>query len=130
MHLHVTELADADAVYAEGLGFHRMVWRYAGALFFDAGGHHDLAADTWTRAASAPHESDAKLQALTIVLPSADDVAALREHVMSRGLAHTDQPTGMLLGDPWGTPLRIRAWRREASDHEREPNTRGLAQLW
>ena len=86
-----------------------MVWRYDGALFFDAGGHHDLAADTWTRAALAPRENDAKLQALTIVLPSADDVAAMREHVMSRGLAHTDQPTGMLLGDPWGIPQRIRA---------------------
>lgn len=108
--MHVGELADADAFDAEGLGFDRIVWRYFGALFLDAGGyHHHPAANTWTRAALAPRENDAQLQALTIVLPSANDVAAMREHVMSRVIARTDEPNGMLLVDPWGTPVRIRA---------------------
>ena len=109
VHLHVDELADADAFYAEGLGFDRMVWRYPGALFLGAGGyHHHLATNTWASGALAPRENDAKLQAWTIVLPSTNDVAALREHLLSRGLALTDEPTGVLLIDPWGTPVHIR----------------------
>ena len=110
VHLHVGDLDAADAFYAEGLGFDRMVWRYPGALFLGAGGyHHHLGTNTWARGAVAPRAQDAKLLAWTIVLPSADDVAALRTHLASRGVAVNDEPEGMLLADPWGTPVRVRA---------------------
>lgn len=110
VHLHVGELAGAEAFYAEGLGFDRTVWRYPGALFLGAGGyHHHLGTNTWARGASAPGEHDAQMQAWTIVLPSAADVSALRAHVTSRNLVVTDEATGFLLADPWGTPVRIRA---------------------
>ena len=110
VHLHVGDLDAADAFYAEGLGFDRMVWRYPGALFLGAGGyHHHLGANTWARGAFAPREQDAKLLAWTIVLPTTDDVAALRTHLVSRDVAVNDEPDGMLLVDPWGTPVRVRA---------------------
>jgi catechol 2,3-dioxygenase len=109
VHLHVGDLEAADAFYAEGLGFDRMVWRYPGALFLGAGGyHHHLGTNTWARGAVAPGAHDAKLLAWTIVLPSAEDVAALRTNVASRGVAITDEPNGILLADPWGTPVRVR----------------------
>jgi len=110
VHLHVGELDAADAFYAEGLGFDRMVWRYPGALFLGAGGyHHHLGTNTWARGAFPPRAQDAKLLAWTIVLPSADDVDALRTNLVSRGVVIADEPNGMLLADPWGTPVRVRA---------------------
>jgi catechol 2,3-dioxygenase len=110
VHLHVGELDAADAFYAEGLGFDRMVWRYPGALFLGAGGyHHHLGTNTWARGALAPRPQDAKLLVWTIVLPSANDVAALRANLVSRDIAVTDEPNGILFADPWGTPVRVRA---------------------
>ncbi|WP_373069125.1 VOC family protein [Gemmatimonas sp.] len=110
VHLHVGDLAAADAFYAEGLGFDRMVWRYPGALFLGAGGyHHHLGTNTWASGAVAPRELDAKLMVWTLVLPTAVDVTELRAHLASRGLSLTDEPTGILVADPWGTPVRMRA---------------------
>lgn len=110
VHLHVGDLDAADAFYAEGLGFDRMVWRYRGALFLGAGGyHHHLAANTWARAAGAPRAQDAKLMTWTIVLPSAGDVDELRANLIARGIAFTDEPNGILLADPSGTPMRVSA---------------------
>ncbi len=110
VHLHVGDLDAADAFYAEGLGFDRMVWRYPGALFLGAGGyHHHLGTNTWARGAVAPRAQDAKLLTWTLVLPSLDDVAELRTHLALRGVATTEEPDGMLLADPWGTPVRVRA---------------------
>lgn len=110
VHLHVGELDAADAFYAEGLGFDRMVWRYPGALFLGAGGyHHHLGTNTWARGAFAPRAQDAKLLVWTIVLPSAGDVAQLRANLLSRGIAFTDESNGILLADPSGTPVRVRA---------------------
>ena len=110
VHLHVGDLDAADAFYAEGLGFDRMVWRYSGALFLGAGGyHHHLGANTWARGAVAPRAQDAKLLTWTLVLPSLDDVAELRTNLALRGVAIADEPNGLLLADPWGTPVRVRA---------------------
>jgi catechol 2,3-dioxygenase len=108
VHLHVGDLNAADAFFAEGLGFDRMVWRYPGALFLGAGGyHHHLGTNTWARGAVAPSAQDAKLLAWTLVLPSPDDVAALRTNLALRGVAITVEPHGMLLADPWGTSVRV-----------------------
>lgn len=110
VHLHVGALDAADAFYAEGLGFDRMVWRYPGALFLGAGGyHHHVGTNTWARGALPPRVQDAKLLVWTIVLPSATDVAELRANLVSRDIAVTDEPAGILLADPWGTPVRVRA---------------------
>ncbi len=109
VHLHVGDLTAADAFYAEALGFDRTVWRYPGALFLGAGGyHHHVGANTWASGALAPRPQDAKLLAWTIVLPTVDAVTELRAHLQSRGVAITDEPSGILVVDPWGTPVRVR----------------------
>ncbi len=109
VHLHVGDLSLAGAFYAEGLGFDRMVWRYPGALFLGAGGyHHHLGTNIWARGATAPSADDAQLLEWTIVLPDGAHVAALRDHVGTRGLealsSHDDE---LLMQDPWGTRVRI-----------------------
>ena len=110
VHLHVGALPAAAAFYVEGLGFDRMVSRYPGALFLGAGGyHHHLGTNTWARGATVPGAHDAQLLAWTIVLPSSADVAALRTHVVSRGIVITDEPDGLRLTDPSGTPVRVTA---------------------
>jgi catechol 2,3-dioxygenase len=110
VHLHVGALPAAAAFYAEGLGFDRMVSRYPGALFLGAGGyHHHVGTNTWARGATVPGAHDAQLLAWTIVLPSSADVAALRTHVVSRGIVITDEPDGLRLTDPSGTRVRVTA---------------------
>ena len=62
----------------------------------------------WASGALAPRPQDAKLLAWTIVLPTVDAVTELRAHLQSRGVAITDEPSGILVVDPWGTPVRVR----------------------
>lgn len=88
MHLHVGDLAEAEAFYHEEVGFDKMVWSYPGALFLAAGGyHHHLGLNTWARGAPPAAEDEARLVEWSLVVPGAED--------------------GRLL-DPWGTPLRLR----------------------
>ena len=48
VHLHVGDLAGAEAFYHRALGFDKTVWSYPGALFFSAGGyHHHLGSNIW-----------------------------------------------------------------------------------
>ena len=54
-----------------------------------------------------PSARDAKLLSWMIVLPSADDVSALRTNLALRGVAIADEPNGLLLADPWGTSVRV-----------------------
>ena len=42
-------------------------------------------------------------------LARADEVAALRDHLVARGITVDQATDGMLLADPWGTPVRVRS---------------------
>ncbi len=78
MHLHVGDLARAEAFYHQGLGLDRVVWSYPGALFLSAGGyHHHLGINTWARGASPPGDDDARLLEWELVVPSAEEVEAV-----------------------------------------------------
>ncbi len=117
LHLHVGDIAQADAFYAEAVGFDRTTRRYPGALFMSAGGyHHHLGTNTWAGArATAPRPDDAQLLAWTIELPDTTSVEALRASVEAAGHAVTVIDSGALeLRDPWGTALRVRVGRNAA----------------
>lgn len=112
VHLHVGDLAQASAFYSEALGFDRMVWRYPGALFLAAGGyHHHLGTNTWAgRGARGAHEDEAQLLEWTVELPLPADVDQVERSVTQAGHAVERAPDGsLLLRDPWGTAVRIRA---------------------
>jgi catechol 2,3-dioxygenase len=115
VHLHVGDLERAARFYSEGLGFHRMVWRYPGALFLAAGGyHHHLGTNTWAGpGATAPATGDARLLEWTIELPDEASLAAAGESLKHGGIstqltrAQAASPE-LVAQDPWGTQVRIR----------------------
>lgn len=72
MHLHVSDLARAEAFYSGLLGFDVMQRDYPGALFVSAGGyHHHLGLNIW--AGKLPPPANAVgLEDWTIVIPGED----------------------------------------------------------
>lgn len=110
VHLHVGDIARADAFYAEAVGFDRTTTRYPGALFLAAGGyHHHLGTNTWAGpAATTPRDDEAQLLAWTIELPDTAALAALRQSLEQEGYATTaEDVTTLETADPWGTRLRV-----------------------
>ena len=123
LHLHVADIARASAFYSDALGFDRMVWSYPGALFFGAGGyHHHLGTNSWAGVDAPPTaEDEARLVEWTIELPAREDVDAAAASVARAGLAaERDGETGdLVVRDPWGTAVRLRAFDDSASSHAR-----------
>ncbi len=110
LHLHVGSLAEAEAFYHQGLGFDKTVWAYPGALFMSAGGyHHHLGTNVWARGAVAPGAGDARLLEWQVLVPSIDDVNALKHHLSGRGIAVGQDGRDLVVRDPWGTRVRVRA---------------------
>jgi catechol 2,3-dioxygenase len=109
VHLHVGTLEGAEAFYHRALGFDKTVWSYPGALFLSAGGyHHHLATNTWSPG-PAPSADRARLLEWDLLVPSADDVAAVRRSLHDAGYTTEDTGDGVMALDPWGTRIRIRA---------------------
>jgi catechol 2,3-dioxygenase len=110
VHLHVGDLARAEAFYHEALGLDKVVWSYPGALFLSAGGyHHHLGVNTWAAGAGPAGENEARLLDWEIVLPTASDVRAAAASLGSAGHDVAETREGSLVPDPWGTVLRITA---------------------
>jgi catechol 2,3-dioxygenase len=111
VHLHVGDIAQADAFFREALGFDVMTRRYPGALFLGAGGyHHHVGTNTWAGPkAMPPRDDDAQLLAWAIELPDETGVSALRANVEAAGHATSMHGDGaMETRDPWGTRIVVR----------------------
>ena len=107
MHLHVGDLDEGSRFYHAALGFDRIGWSYPGALFLSAGGyHHHLGTNTW---ASGPPAADdqPRLQSWDLVLPSTADAEAAVSSLNAAGYAATRDDGAWVVGDPWGTRLRL-----------------------
>jgi catechol 2,3-dioxygenase len=111
VHLHVGDLARADAFYREGLGFDVMTRRYPGALFLGAGGyHHHVGANTWAGPqAQSPGPDDAQLLSWTLEVPTSSDVEALTDRLGAQGhLIERHESDAPGVRDPWGTRIEMR----------------------
>ena len=115
VHLSVGNLAAAAGFYHQGLGFDKVVWSFAGALFMSAGGyHHHLGTNTWSSGPPATDE-DARLLSWTVLLPSAADVAAAGRASNTRGTrctltaARSRPPIrgARFCGSRWGSGSRV-----------------------
>jgi len=107
VHLHVGDLAAAEAFYHRGLGFDKVVWSYPGALFLSAGGyHHHLGTNTWSAGPPAD-ERYARLLSWDLVLPGRADAEAAARSLAAAGHAPTMAAEAWTVADQWGTPLRI-----------------------
>jgi len=108
MHLHVGDLATAEAFYHSALGFDKIVWNYPGALFLSAGGyHHHLGTNTWAGNAGNALDHEARLLEWELVLPTADDRARAAHSLRAAGFAPVQEKDSWLVPDPWNTSLRL-----------------------
>lgn len=108
VHLHVGDLAAAEAFYHRALGFDKTVWSYPGALFMSAGGyHHHLGTNVWAPGPAASPDQ-ARLLAWELRLPSAQDVTAAATSLRNAGRAVAEDDGEVRVTDPWGTELHLR----------------------
>lgn len=108
MHLHVGDLALAEAFYHRGLGLDKVVWSYPGALFLSAGGyHHHLGLNTWAAGAPPAGKDDARLLEWELRVPSAQVARIALENLAGEGHAVEWSLDGGTVRDPWGTLLRV-----------------------
>lgn len=85
IHLHVSNLATAEAFYSGVLGFDVMQRSYPGALFISAGGyHHHIGLNTWAGKSPAPANAVGLIN-FSVVVPDADAQAALIERANAAG---------------------------------------------
>ena len=109
IHLHVGDLAMAEAFYHRALGFD-VVARMPGALFMSAGGyHHHLGVNTWAAGAAPPSDDEPRLIEWTLSVPSAEDASAAAKSVQDAGYDARRDGADWLLRDPWGTAVRVAA---------------------
>jgi catechol 2,3-dioxygenase len=109
LHLHVGDLAAAEAFYSDALGLDVQVRSYPGALFLSAGGyHHHLGVNTWARGAVAAGANAARLLSWSLELPSprAVEAALIRLEKAGHAVTRTEPGFGRVL-DPWGTELQL-----------------------
>jgi catechol 2,3-dioxygenase len=115
MHLHVGDLARAEAFYHQALGLDKVVWSYSGALFMSAGGyHHHLAVNTWSPGPSA-REEEARLREWQLIVPTNEDVSAIAARMNGVGVQADRTDNGCVLIDPWGTRMLVTASPPESS---------------
>ena len=107
VHLHVGDLAGAEAFYHSALGFDKTVWEYPGALFLSAGGyHHHLGTNTWAPG-PVPPADQARLLYWELFVPRDGDAAAAAHSLSRAGYSAAEIPGGWSATDPWGTTVHI-----------------------
>ncbi len=85
IHLHVTDLAQAERFYHDFLGLAVTQRSYPGALFFAADSyHHHVAVNTWAGKTTAP-ENSVGLVSYRLEVPSKEMLSALENRAASAG---------------------------------------------
>jgi len=109
VHLHVGDLAKAEAFYHRALGFDKTLWSYPGALFLSAGGyHHHLGTNVWSAGPSASPD-EARLLEWELVVPERRQTSDIAQRLRGDGYAVDDAPDGVRTRDPWGTQVHVRS---------------------
>lgn len=114
IHLHVSDLEQADGFYRGVLGMELMARYGPSALFFAAGGyHHHVGANLWAGPGAPPPPPDCvRLQSFSVALPSSQAVARLAHQVRAAGLDPAPGASagplrfeGFTVADPDGNPV-------------------------
>ncbi len=108
VHLHVGSVERGLAFYRDILGL--QVWgQLPTAAFVSAGGyHHHLAFNVW-RGEGVPSSPahTVGLDHWTIALPTAQDVAVVRDRMVAAGVGVDANPVGFTVRDPWDIALHV-----------------------
>jgi len=108
VHLQVGDIPSARTFYAGVLGFD-VIFDMGSALFVSAGGyHHHVGLNTWNSRGAGPRAAALGLGQMDIVLPTADDLAALRSRLAFAGVKVADDGRTSTFADPWGSQIRAR----------------------
>lgn len=110
IHLHASDLGDAEQFYHGVLGFD-VTLRSAsfGASFFSAGGyHHHIGTNIW-RGRGAPQKPEGArgLESYRIVTPSDKETARIKERLVSAGIDFREIDGRVRALDPAGIPVEI-----------------------
>jgi catechol 2,3-dioxygenase len=102
VHLHVANLAEAQAFYVGVLGFDIMQRYGSQTLFVSAGGyHHHIGLNTWAGVGAPPPPSEAAgLRTFIVRLPNETELARLTSRVREAGVALEETHNGILVRDP------------------------------
>lgn len=108
VHLKVGDIGTAHAFYVGTLGFEVTARFGDSALFVSAGGyHHHLGMNTWHSAGAGARTPALGLGEVSIAVPTADDLGAVRERVAARGVQVQDDGAEVRLLDPWANLVRV-----------------------
>jgi catechol 2,3-dioxygenase len=106
VHLHVGDVDRALAFYRDVLGFEEQA-NLGSAAFVSAGGyHHHVGLNVWNGRGVGPAPAHTVgLRHWTVQLPSAADMARVRERVEGAGSAVEATGDGFVVRDPWQTAI-------------------------
>jgi catechol 2,3-dioxygenase len=114
VHLHVSDLAQAEAFYSNLLGLDVTQRSYPGALFLSAGGyHHHLGVNVWAGEGAPPPPTDAVgLLAFALHLPDEGTWHSIQENARRSGVAvettgDYDYARRALIHDPDGNGVEL-----------------------
>ncbi|MFI2752509.1 VOC family protein [Cellulomonas sp. P22] len=109
VHLQVGDVPAARGFYVDALGFDVMA-EFHGALFVSAGGyHHHVAVNSWSTAGAGPRASALGLGEMAILVPTADDVAALGDRLAHAGIPSRHDGLTLTFADPWRNVIAVTA---------------------
>jgi catechol 2,3-dioxygenase len=109
VHLNVADLDEAEAFYAETLGFDVTVRGYPGALFLATEGyHHHIGVNTWTGPGAPPPPAGSRgLEWFELAVGNSDRVDELARRLEEAGAPVERLPEGVRTSDPSGNGLLI-----------------------
>ncbi len=108
VHLKVGDIATARRFYVDTVGFEVTTEFGSQALFVSAGGyHHHLGMNTWRSQGAGERTPALGLGEVSIQLPTADGLGALRERLHARGVQVADDGRELTFDDPWRNLVRV-----------------------
>ena len=109
MHLHVGDIAEAEAFYCGVLGFDLMIRLVGSAGFVSAGGyHHHLGFNIWAgQGVSAAPKDAIGLRWYEVVLPDATALDAVVARLDAADYTREDVASGTMVHDPSGNRVLL-----------------------
>ena len=108
VHLKVGDISTAKRFYVDTLGFETTFEYGTQALFVSAGGyHHHVGMNTWHSSGAGTRTPALGLGQVSIEVPSADDVGALRERLARASIPVADDGSRLVFDDPWANLVTV-----------------------
>jgi catechol 2,3-dioxygenase len=116
VHLHVSQLDEAQRFYVDVLGFQLMQRYGPSALFVSAGGyHHHIGLNTWAGVGAPPAPPGAiGLRHFDVVLSDEGARSRVEERVRAAKVPIEKTDEGLLVRDPASNAILLRVSGREA----------------